>query len=76
MPQRGDVVVFRLPRDHNTQYLKRRRPAGRPHPDDQGRLSINGALVPIERPTARSPGEKRTVPTYVEKLPARPATTS
>jgi signal peptidase I len=72
MPQRGDVVVFRLPRDHNTQYLKR--VVGLPGDRIQmikGRLSINGALVSIEpAPTPpSSPGEKRTLPTYVEKLP-------
>jgi signal peptidase I len=69
MPQRGDVVVFRLPRDHNTQYLKR--VVGLPGDRIQmikGRLSINGALVPVE-PAPSSPGEKRTAPTYVEKLP-------
>ena len=74
MPQRGDVVVFRLPRDRKTQYLKR--VVGLPGDRIQmikGRLSINGALVPIEPapPPAGSPG---TVPTYVEKLPGEPAT--
>jgi signal peptidase I len=72
MPQRGDVVVFRLPRDRNTQYVKRI--VGLPGDRIQmikGRLSINGALVPVEPAPAppSSPGEKRTVPTYVEKLP-------
>jgi len=72
MPQRGDVVVFRLPRDHKTQYVKR--VVGLPGDRIQmikGRLSINGALVPVEpaSESAGSPGEKRTVPIYVEKLP-------
>jgi signal peptidase I len=72
MPQRGDIVVFRLPRDHKTQYIKR--VVGLPGDRIQmfnGRLSINGALMPIEpAPTPPSAsGDKRTVPTYVEKLP-------
>ena len=49
MPQRGDIVVFRLPRDHKTHYLKR--VVGLPGDRIQmikGRLSINGELVPVE----------------------------
>jgi signal peptidase I len=35
---RGDVVVFRLPKDDSTDYIKRRdRSAGRPHPGHPGR---------------------------------------
>jgi signal peptidase I len=70
IPQRGDVVVFRLPRDHNTQYLKR--VVGLPGERIQmikGRLSINGMIVPIEPASPNAPGEKGTVPTYVEKPP-------
>jgi signal peptidase I len=72
MPERGDIVVFRLPRDRNTHYVKRI--VGLPGDRIQmlqGRLSINGALVPIEpAPTPASmSGEKRTAPTYVEKPP-------
>jgi signal peptidase I len=72
MPQRGDVVVFRLPRDHKTQFVKR--VVGLPGDRIQmikGRLSINGALVPVEPALAPpSPsGEKGAVPTYVEKPP-------
>jgi signal peptidase I len=72
MPQRGDIVVFRLPRDRKTQYIKR--VVGLPGDRIQmikGRLSINGALVPTEPAPALpgSSGEKRAVPTYVEKLP-------
>ena len=36
--ERGDVVVFRLPADDSTDYIKRvDRPSGRPHPDDRRR---------------------------------------
>ena len=54
-PQRGDIIVFRLPRDHNTQYVKR--VVGLPGDRIQmikGRLSINGTLVPIEPAPART----------------------
>jgi signal peptidase I len=46
-PERGDVVVFRLPRDPSTTYVKRL--IGLPGDRIQmqgGRLYINGALVP------------------------------
>jgi signal peptidase I len=68
LPQRGDIVVFRLPRDHKTQYLKR--VVGLPGDRIQmikGRLSINGALVAIE--PAPAVGEKGALSTYVEKPP-------
>jgi signal peptidase I len=72
MPRRGDVVVFRLPRDRKIHFAKR--VAGLPGDRIQmikGRLSINGQLVQIEA-AQRSPnpsGEKGEVPTYVETLP-------
>ena len=46
-PERGDVIVFRLPRDPSTTYVKRL--IGLPGDRIQmqaGRLYINGALVP------------------------------
>jgi signal peptidase I len=50
-PQRGDVVVFRLPADPSIDYVKR--VVGLPgdvveyHPSNK-RITINGELVPIE----------------------------
>ena len=76
VPQRGDVVVFLLPRDHKTYYIKR--VVGLPGDRIQmikGRLSLNGEAVPVERTAApeRAVGEKAaptaTPATYIEKLP-------
>jgi signal peptidase I len=72
MPQRGDIVVFLLPRDRKTYYLKR--VVGLPGDRIQmikGRLSINGQLVPIEPgPKILNPSREKTeAPTYVERLP-------
>jgi signal peptidase I len=72
MPQRGDVVVFRLPRDHATSYVKR--VIGLPGDKVQmikGRLSLNGQLVPREAaPKMPDPSDaKRLVDAYTERLP-------
>jgi len=49
LPARGDVVIFRLPRDPSTTLIKR--VIGLPGDRVQmvhGRLAINGTLVPLE----------------------------
>jgi signal peptidase I len=77
MPKRGDVVVFRLPRDQKIYYVKR--VVGLPDDHVQmvrGRLSINGQVVPLEAPLRiRDPSDPfsveggREVTIYIERLP-------
>jgi signal peptidase I len=70
-PRRGDMIAFRLPRDHKVTYVKR--VVGLPGERIQminGRLSINGELVPREpAPKLPDPLSKGEVDTYVERLP-------
>src|SRR5258707_3418507 len=72
VPERGDVIVFRLPRDPSTTYVKRL--IGLPGDRIQmqgGRLYINVAIVArrIIGPFAGDAGGRGTPTLYVETLP-------
>lgn len=74
MPKRGDIVIFRLPRDTKSTLIKR--VIGLPGDRVQmvgGRLVINGKLVPLEASGAgqveEADGYRHAIDKFTETLP-------
>jgi signal peptidase I len=74
LPDYGDVVVFRLPRDPSQTYVKRvvGLPGDRLQMQD-GRLYVNGKELPLRRDGVgkadEEDGSSEAAPRYVETLP-------
>jgi signal peptidase I len=74
LPEYGDVVVFRLPRNPHEVYVKRTigLPGDRIQMRD-GRLWINGAVLPLRRDGSgkveKEDGSEMTAARFVETLP-------
>lgn len=69
-PKRGDVIVFKLPRDNDTDYIKR--VVGMPGERiqmRQGRLYINGEMVKRRRIENYIDQRGVTAPQFIETLP-------
>jgi len=73
-PKRGDIIVFKLPSDNQTDYIKRL--IGVPGDKIQvvhGRLIINGEMAPREQiapySTVNHFGKPEEAPQYLETLP-------